>query len=332
MTKSKKKPHILFLFSDTGGGHRSAAEAIIEALDLEFPATFTYEMVDFFLDYSPPPFNLAGPTYPTISRMDYLWKLSFETSDDPDRMRMIYAMYWPYIRLRMYRLHREHPADVIISVHPLINTPFLRAKKKKNDPTPYITVVTDLVSTHTAWFNNQADLIVVPTPQAEQNALKEGIDPEKIRVIGLPVADRFCRPKENKKTLRQKFGWPEDKVIILLVGGGEGMGPLGEVSTRINKSKLDAALVVITGKNKRLKEKLEQQKWNIPTFIYGFVKNMPEFMRASDILVSKAGPGTISEALIAELPIILYQPHFRSGGRQCHLCNRRRSGNLGAGN
>jgi 1,2-diacylglycerol 3-beta-galactosyltransferase len=62
--KTDRKPNILFLFADTGGGHRSAAEAIIEAINLEFPDQFTTEMVDFFKDYAPPPLNLAGPTYP----------------------------------------------------------------------------------------------------------------------------------------------------------------------------------------------------------------------------------------------------------------------------
>jgi 1,2-diacylglycerol 3-beta-galactosyltransferase len=302
----EKKPHIIFLFSDTGGGHRSAAEAIIEALGLEFPREFTYEMIDFFADYSPPPLNLAGPTYPAMSRMDYLWKLNFETSDDPDRMRLIYAMLWPYIRLKIYKLVREHPCDVFVSVHPLINYPVLRAMKKRKIGTPYIIVVTDLVSTHTAWFNNQADVVVVPTQQAARNALRSSMDPEKIRVIGLPVAERFRTPTKDKQTLRKELGWPQDKIVILLVGGGEGMGPLGEVSMRIDSEKVDAALVVIAGRNKRLKEKLEQHQWNIPTHIYGFVKEMPDFMRAADILISKAGPGTISEALIAELPIILY--------------------------
>jgi 1,2-diacylglycerol 3-beta-galactosyltransferase len=304
--KNKKNPHILFLFSDTGGGHRSASEAIIEALNLEYPHTFTYEMVDFFADYSPPPLNLAGPTYPAMSRMDELWKLSFETTDDPHRMRMIYATLWPSIRLYMYRLIRKHPCDVIVSVHPLINTPFLRAKTKKNDLTPYITVVTDLVSTHCAWFNNQADLIIVPSQQAYQNALELNIEPDKLRIIGLPVADRFCHPTADKKALRRKLGWPEDKFTILLVGGGDGMGPLGEVSMAINDTKLDATLVVIAGHNTRLQNKLEKHEWNNPTFVYGFVKDMPEFMQAADVLLSKAGPGTICEALIAELPIILY--------------------------
>jgi 1,2-diacylglycerol 3-beta-galactosyltransferase len=127
MTKVKKNPHILFLFSDTGGGHRSAAEAIIEALNLEYPDVFTYEMVDFFLDYSPPPLNLAGPTYPTMSRMERLWKLAFETSDDPDMMRVTYAMLWPYIRLYMYRLHRTHS-----STHPSC------AQSARNRITPLI--------------------------------------------------------------------------------------------------------------------------------------------------------------------------------------------------
>jgi len=201
MTISKNNPHILFLFSDTGGGHRSAAEAIIEALNLDFPAQFTYEMVDFFLDYSPPPLNLAGPTYPAMSRMDYLWGRAFETSDDPDHMRVIYAMLWPYIRLYMYKLHREHPCDVIVSVHPLINTPFLRAKRKKRDSTPYVTVVTDLVSTHTAWFNNQANLIIVPTsvlPNWEREAQKFVPDMKCLVIYGARRENLFKKIESSE--------------------------------------------------------------------------------------------------------------------------------------
>ena len=81
---------------------------------------------------------------------------------------------------------------------------------------------------------------------------------------------------------------------------------LEEVSKAIDRRKLPAALVVVTGRNRKLKEKLESLDWNIPIFVYGFVKDMPDFMRAADILVTKAGPGTISEAFIAELPMILY--------------------------
>ncbi len=108
-----KKPHIVFLYSDTGGGHRSAAEAIIEALELEYPHKFTCEMVDFFLNYSPPPLNLAGPVYPSFSKMDTLWKFSFDRSDDSDRMRVIYSMFWPYIRLFLINCFGSTPATCL---------------------------------------------------------------------------------------------------------------------------------------------------------------------------------------------------------------------------
>ncbi|MCJ7518329.1 MAG: glycosyltransferase [Anaerolineaceae bacterium] len=301
-----KKPHIIFLFSDTGGGHRSAAEAIIEALELEFPRKFTCEMVDFFLNYSPPPLNLAAPVYPTFSRMDTLWKFSFDQSDDPDRMRVIYSMFWPYIRLFLYKLLREHPCDMFVSVHPLINIPLLRAMRRREICKPYLVVVTDLVSTHAAWFANEASKIIIPTQQAVRRAIRANVKPDQLKIIGLPVADRFCKPVGEKRGLREKLGWPQDKVVILLVGGGEGMGPLEEISREINSSNLDVALVAITGRNKKLKEKLESINWSIPVHIYGFVKDMPDLMRAADILLTKAGPGTISEALIAGLPIILY--------------------------
>ena len=84
------------------------------------------------------------------------------------------------------------------------------------------------------------------------------------------------------------------------------MGPLEEITRKINDAGLDVSLVVITGRNKKLKEKLENTRWDIPIHIYGFVTEMPDFMRAADVLLTKAGPGTISEALIAGLPIILY--------------------------
>ena len=303
---SAKKPHIVFLFSDTGGGHRSAAEAITEALDLEYPHKFTYEMVDFFLNYSPPPLNLAGPVYPTWSKMDTLWKFSFDQSDDPDRMRVIYSMFWPYIRLFLYKLLREHPCDMFVSVHPLINIPLLRAMRRREINKPYLIVVTDLVSTHAAWFANEASQIIIPTQQAVRKAIRANVKPDQLKIIGLPVADRFCKLVGEKKNIREKLGWPHDKVVILLVGGGEGMCPLEEISREINDTNLDVALVVITGRNKKLKKKLENVKWSIPVHIYGFVKDMPDFMRAADFLLTKAGPGTISEALIAGLPIILY--------------------------
>jgi 1,2-diacylglycerol 3-beta-galactosyltransferase len=146
----------------------------------------------------------------------------------------------------------------------------------------------------------------VPTEAAYQRALLSGLKTEQVKVVGLPVADRFCQPIGDKKALRQKLGWPQDRPVVLLVGGGEGMGPLEKTALAIAEANLPITLVIIAGRNADLKERLEARLWPMTTLIYGFVHEMPDFMRAVDILVTKAGPSTISEALNAGLPMILY--------------------------
>ncbi len=303
-TQTPKRPHILFLFSATGGGHRSAAEAIIEAVHLEYGEQITTEMVDILKDYGPPPLNWMPELYPTMVRAPRAWAFGFHLSNGNRQVKLIIDSFIPYVRKAIYTLAKEHPSDMIVSVHPLANWPILRILG--NQRPPYITVVTDLVSVHAFWYSRLVDLCVVPTEIARQKALTCGLRPDQLQVVGLPVADRFCQPPENRFDLRARWGWPQDRPLILLVGGGEGMGPLERTARAIEASCPAVSLVIITGKNQVLKERLESLSWSIPTFMYGFVREMSDFMGAADILVTKAGPGTISEALIAGLPIILY--------------------------
>ena len=297
-----ERPKVLFLFSDTGGGHRSAAEAIIEALTIYYPNLLETEMVDIFLA-APKPLDLAIPTYPAMASMTALWGTTYKMSNGRRRARFIHDAFWPYIRRAAYRIVDEHPADLIVSVHPAPNIAILRAMTIK---TPYLTVVTDLVSTHALWYDCRTDLVVVPTEEARQRGLKLGLDPNQLEVVGLPVSDRFCHIQGSRKELRAKLGWPQDLPVILMVSGGLGMGPLGRTAVAIDRADLAASMVIITGHNTKLRAKLEKRSWNMPTKIYGFVHEMPQFMQAADMLVTKAGPGTISEAFIAGLPLILY--------------------------
>lgn len=299
-----ERAHILFLFSDTGGGHRSATEAIIEALNLEYDGHFTTEMVDIFKEYAPQPLNRAPEFYARLSRVPQAWGVGYRLSDGSRRARLLAATSWPYLRRQMRKLVERHPSDLIVSLHPLANAPALRALGKKHPP--FITVVTDLVTVHAFWYHPHVDLCVVPTSAAYRRAIKFGMKAEQMRVIGLPVADRFCRPAGDRSTIRARLEWDTDRPMILLVGGGEGMGPLEKTARAIAKAGLPAGLAVITGRNKDLKARLESYSWPEHTYIYGFVRQMPDFMQAADILVTKAGPGTISEAFNAGLPLILY--------------------------
>ncbi len=299
-----KRPRILFLFSDTGGGHRSAAEAIIEALHLEYGDQISTQMVDILKDFAPRPLNRLPVLYPRIVRLPQAWEVGYHISNGSHRVRAIAATVYPYVRQAIRRLIDQYPSDMIVSVHPLSNEPVLHSAGQSR---PYfVTVVTDMVTTHAFWYCPQTDLCLVATQEAYRRALKFGLKPEQVQIVGLPVADRFCKPAGDRNSLRLRLGWPQDRPVYLLVGGGEGMGPLEKVAYAIAEGCPWASLVVIAGRNQSLKTRLETRPWPIPTHIYGFVREMPDFMRASDVLITKSGPGTISEALIAGLPMVLY--------------------------
>ena len=302
--RARAKPHILFLFSDTGGGHRAAAEAIIEALALAYGEAVTTEMVDFFKAYAPGPLRRVPEWYPSMVKMPRLWGFGFYLSNGRRRVRAILALLWPFVARAARRLVREHPADLIVSVHPFATTLILKALGPRRPP--FITVVTDMVTAHAFWFDPRADVTIVATETARGYALANGIDPERIIVVGQPVAARYCVPPGDKRSLRARLGWPQDAFVAVLVGGGEGMGPMAPVAYAIDESGLDLTLAVVAGRNERLQAELKARSWRIPTFIYGFTREMPDLMRAADALVTKAGPGTIAEALNARVPLILY--------------------------
>lgn len=294
----------MFLFSDTGGGHRSAGEAVIEAIDRLFPHRFDVRFVDGFKDYAPPPLNRLPEMYPMMARHSALWGMGYQLSNGRRRAQALNRTTWPYMRRAVNRLVDEHAPDLVVSFHPLFVAPNLYAQR--DHAIPFLVVVTDLVSTHSLWYNRAADLTLVPTEQARARALLNGISPEHVRVTGLPVARRFCEPLGERTQIRRQLGWPGELPMVLLVGGGEGMGPLFETARTIAALGARLGLAVVAGRNNALEARLKSIDWEVPTFVYGFERRMPQLMRAANLIVSKAGPGTITEAVNAHLPMVLY--------------------------
>ncbi len=295
---------ILILFSDTGGGHRSAAEAVIEALEQIAPQRFAIRMVDIFKDYAPPPLNLAPAMYPYMVRVPQVYRLGYRLSDGHPQARLLTGVTWPYVRRAARRVAREHRPDLVVSFHPLAIAPVIKALGPHRPP--FITVVTDLVSAHALWYHRRVDLCLVPTEAARLRALQCGLRPEQVRVVGLPVSSRCSAPIGDSKALRAALGWPEDRPVVLLVSGAEGMGPVFDVARAIASPGGNFALAIVAGRNERLRQRLQAVAWEVPTFLYGFERRLPDMMRAATLLVTKAGPGTIAEALNAGLPMVLF--------------------------
>lgn len=294
----------VFLFSDTGGGHRSAAEAVAEAVARRAEGDVEVLLVDALQTYAPTPFNRLPGLYPRMVRTPRMWGMGFRASNGRQRGRVLTTLIWPYVRRASQRLVAEVSADLFVSFHPLLIAPTIKALGSERPP--FFAVVTDLVTGHSLWYHHRLDLCFLPTEDAEHRARVNGMRPEKLRVVGLPVAERFCRPPGDQGRLRAELGWPQDRPMVLVVGGGEGMGPLFETACAIARSGVRAGLAIVTGRNESLRRRLEQVAWEIPTWVYGFEQRMPEMMQAATLLVTKAGPSTIAEAANAGLPVVLY--------------------------
>jgi 1,2-diacylglycerol 3-beta-galactosyltransferase len=298
---------ILILMSDTGGGHRAAAEAIRDALRLQHGDEAHVDIVDVFRYYSPAPFKYAPEFYPWwVNRSKTSWGLGYNLSNTRQRAKILSNGMYVTIEGGLKRMFREYPADVVVCVHSLLTRPSMQALLRLDERPPFITVVTDLVSTHMFWYDRRAERCLVPTQPAYDRGVESGMSPEQMRITGLPVHPRFTQSLTDRASARKTLGWDPDLPAILLVGGGDGMGPLYKTARAINNKRLNCQLAIIAGRNAELKTRLESSKWNQPTHAYGFVSDMPCLMAAADLLVTKAGPATITEACIAGLPMILY--------------------------
>lgn len=297
---------VLFLMSDTGGGHRAAAEAIRDALYLRYGQNaVNVKLVDVYREMSFP-MNYMPEFYPWIvNNSKSSWGMGYNLSNTPRRATMLSKSMYLTNGHRLRRMARANPADVVVSVLSVITRPSMTAYRSLGKRPPFVSVVTDLVSTHMFWYDHRVERCLVPTRAAYERGLMCGLQPEQLRVTGLPVHPRFYFGLQDQADPRLELGLDATLPTILLVAGGEGMGPLYETARAINEKHLSCQLVIVAGRNAALKARLDSALWNQPTHIFGFVDNMPTFMKAADVLVTKAGPATICEAAMAGLPMIL---------------------------
>lgn len=295
---------VLILISDTGGGHRSAAVAIEEALRRLDPAI---EIIvrDALVETSIWPLSHFPGFYPTLMRhFRWLYALIFYTTNGPRRSRFAADLSWIVMAGKMRKFVTDDQPDLIVSIHPFMTRLVSRAIRSSGKRIPFAIVVTDLVTAHSVWYDKDADWISVPSEAARNRAIACGVDPAHVSVMGQPLHPRAMDLPHDREGLRAGFGWTES--VVLCVGGGDGIGGLGKHVRAMAKAQIAARLVVVCGRNIKLQRELEAESFPIPVEVYGFVSNLPEMMSAADILVTKGGPGSIIEGCLAGLPMVIY--------------------------
>lgn len=295
---------IVLLYTDSGGTHRNAAEAIKEAIELEYGHRFRVYCVDIW-KFSPFPMNWLPKLVHLFRERKRLSQLSIQGNQNPGWKRFFHRLSQPYLKRIMQSLQQKYPCDLMAAVHPLASSPVLSAVDG-NLSHPFVVVVNDLATKNVFWFDPRADLTILPTDQARKSALQAGIPFAKTRLVGIPVSMSYCVPAEAIPQLRQRLGITPDKPVIVLAGGKLGVGPLEAIAKAIDETTMDIQLVVITGTNELLKKQLNRYNWKNDVQILGYVHSLWDWMWAADVLISKAGTGMLAEALSVGLPMILF--------------------------
>lgn len=303
---------ILILMSKTGGGHLASAQALQAVFAEEYGNDVQVNIIDLLMDYLPWPVREAPKSYGWIAnRTPWLWSTLWNAGHRPWLANSIISTTARLSVTELMSAIVRFQPDLIVSVHPLVQTFTLFALRRLRADVPYAIVVTDLASVHPLWFHPKATRCYVASDAAYQAGLASGMTREQIRRYGLPVRPVFAQPPRPRAELRAELGMDADLPAVLLVGGGDGIGRVAVIARALGRElgkrpkSPQGQMVVICGRNQRLESTLANEPWTIPVNVQGFVTNMSEWMAACDCIVTKAGPGTIAESLIRGLPILL---------------------------
>ena len=251
---------LLFLIADTGGGHRSAARAVGEALDRRYPGRFAPVLCDpLGGPGSAWPLRLVTGWYgPVIRRAPWLWGAAYHACDSRPAMWLLERTLLRLAAGPVAAAARAHPPAAVVSFHPLTGEAAVAARDRSVPGAPVITVVTDLARMHAAWRSASPEVLVAP---AQAMTVGRAARPHGTgTVIGWPpVTGRFAdgpASRAERDSLRRSLGLAEQRFLVLLLGGGEGSGGLGRRARAILRRFPDVGVDVVCGHNGRLQRRL----------------------------------------------------------------------------
>lgn len=304
---------LLFLFSDTGAGHRAAAEAVAEALRRRYPNRFYVDCYDPMADQRVIAGRLTALYGPVTRRVPLLWGAAYRVTNVRPTVRLFQHAIGRGLRRKLRGALEPRPA-LVASFHPLLNHV---AADVVPHGVPRVTVITDWIDFHQAWTDLEADCIICPSEAAYELCRRRGVPADRLVKAGLPIHPRFqdaIRSFTDKKSMRLKLRLRPHAPTVLLAGGGDGTEPLRKYAAALAQSPLDVQVLAVCGRNQPLAARIREDN-HAGVHVFGFVDNMPELLLASDLLVTRAGPGMIAEGLACGCPLLLtgYLPGQEEG-------------------
>ncbi len=295
---------ILILYISNISGHKSAASAIEKAIRMLAPSAEVKGM-NFFRYVAPVTEKVVNTMYMgVIKRMPIIWQVLYDNPRVVRSTSRVRRFVYLQVRKRVDKLIRSFSPDVVIATQAFPCEIVSRYKLEMGASYKVFAVLTDFAP-HSFWISPAVDQYIVASPQVKDRLMNKGVEEEKIKVFGIPIDPAFYFSKDPDE-IRRRLGFgPED--LILVMGGGQGLGPIKEIVSALDELDLEFGIVVVCGNNRRLYKSIDRlrRKARHKLYLFGYVENMDELMTVSKLIVTKAGGLTISEAMAKGLPMVI---------------------------
>ena len=292
---------ILIIHASAGAGHKKAAEALYNHLkdasrhDVAFADVLDYTNSFYRRTY-------RGSYTFLVTKLPLVWALFFGLTDFlPLRpiVKLIRRFVNHFNAKSLVRFLKEEQFDVILSTHFFPNEVAACLKRKGAILSKIISVVTDF-DVHSLWLAEGIDYYTAACEYTREKLIRLGVAQDKVVVTGIPTDKKFSIEPDRQR-LQDKLQIKKDIFTVLVATGSFGMGPIKEIIVQLEGYQI----LVVCGNNKGLFEELSQQRKELVK-IYGLVNNMDELMAVADIMITKPGGLSISEALVRGLPLIFF--------------------------
>jgi UDP-N-acetylglucosamine:LPS N-acetylglucosamine transferase len=303
-----------FIFFDAGGGHRSAATALKLVIERQgWPWQVRLVNLQEVLD----PLDIFGK-YTGLRVQDlynHILKKGW-TLGAAKLARILQAL----IRFRhdaevqlLKELWQKEPPDLVVSLIPNFNRAIHEGAHAASPRTPVVTILTDLADFPPHfWIEHESQYLICGTDKAVEQAYSFGHPPERVfRTSGMILHPRYYEPIDGDRGEgRRALGLDPDLPTGVVLFGGQGSWAMSGILDRLDRSGLNVQLILICGHNEALARTLSGRTTRLRKFVLGFTTDVPYYMYLSDFFIGKPGPGSISEALAMNLPVILERNAF----------------------
>jgi hypothetical protein len=308
VTQVELAAKLTFVYFDAGGGHRSAANALCAVIrEQKRPWEVTCLNLQELLDDIDLIRKLTGLRVQDLYNLllDTGWTLG--AAQGLSILHGLIRLYHSRIVSVLERYWRDAQPDLIVSLVPNFNCQLAESIREALPDAPFVTILTDLADYPPHfWMEPVSEYLVCGTEHAVLQALAMGHPRERVfQTSGMILNPAFYAPCDTERLEHRKaLGLEPNRKTGLVLFGGQGSRVMTEIASRLNSCD-DLQLILICGRNQKLAAELRKMQLRIPAFIEGFTTQVQHYMHLSDFLIGKPGPGSISEALMMGLPVIV---------------------------